>query len=39
MELTKEELWHIYHIMEERGVGHCQFCKDLVKKIHSAVKD
>ncbi len=33
MKLTKEEIWHISQIMKERGVGHCQFCKDLIEKF------
>ena len=33
MEINKEELWHIIQIMEDRGVCHCQFCRDLLIKL------
>lgn len=32
--LNKREIQHIMWIMEERGVGHCKFCKDLIKKLN-----
>ena len=31
--MTKEERWHIISIMKHRGVGHCDFCKRLLKKL------
>ncbi len=33
MKLNKTERWHIIQIMEERGVGHCKFCKELLTKL------
>lgn len=33
MKLTREDIWHIINIMEERGVGHCKFCKELLRKL------
>ena len=39
MKINKEEIWHIYMIMKERGVGHCQFCKDLMVKLKKELEE
>ncbi len=38
MELTKEEMWHIIQVMRNRGVSHCEFCKDLLIKLEEDYK-
>lgn len=33
MELNREEVWHIYFVLRERGVSHCEVCKELFEKF------
>ena len=33
IQITKEEAWHIIQTMNEREVGHCKFCANLLKKL------
>ncbi len=33
MKFTKDEVWHLSMIMEERGTMHCEFCISLKEKV------
>ena len=33
MKLNKVEIWHIRQVMRERGISHCQECKNIEKKL------
>lgn len=36
--LNREEMHHIILIMEERGVEHCKFCKELLENLKENFK-
>ncbi len=33
MDVTKEETWHIYQVMKERGASHCKECEKIFDKL------
>ncbi len=34
MEITQEEADHLSSVMRDRGMGHCQFCVKLEKRLN-----
>jgi len=38
MKINKLEIQHLKAIMLERGMSHCEFCRDLFKRLESTHK-